>query len=91
VIKPNVYGDEQEKAVQVKIFDVLYGDEVCSLVYMKNKTGPYNTHGTNVSKQVRKHLDLLASRDHSKMLSETLALVVDLEKDATTSSKRRLS
>ena len=34
VNKANVYGDEQEKNVKLQIFDVLYGDEVCSLVYL---------------------------------------------------------
>ena len=33
----NVYVDDQEKYVKLQIFDVLYGDEVCSLVYLKTQ------------------------------------------------------
>ena len=78
VIKANPYEeiDKQKKYVQIKVLDVLFNDQVCNLVFIKDITYVYEKQ-----EQQKTYEHIIMANDYtSKQLQEPLQNILTLTK-----------
>ena len=74
MVEPNSYSESGEiKTVQLQIFDVLFNNEVCSLIYMQDLTQHNLNSELSLQKQELTNSKLMTIADHHVMRMSTLA------------------